>query len=145
MAAAPGTAIAKLADGQDLVFPKPILDLADTVAADIHGEYLTDNMGGFRIGQKVVLILRGDDVPIGHFTVDALAPLGFCLLDRTDLLGGVARVKLISQPRIKNDGLCFDITDEIVVDVNIAFLVIVHGIALADLNFLNQAHQRGTV
>ena len=95
MAAAPGTAIAKLADGQDLVFPKPILDLADTVAADIHGEYLTDNMGGFRIGQKVVLILRGDDVPIGHFTVDALAPLGFCLLDRTDLLGGVARVKLI--------------------------------------------------
>lgn len=97
MAAAPGTAIAKLADGQDLVFPKPILDLADTVAADIHGEYLTDNMGGFRIGQKVVLILRGDDVPIGHFTVDALAPLGFCLLDRTDLLGGVARVKLIEQ------------------------------------------------
>lgn len=58
MAAAPGTAIAKLADGQDLVFPKPILDLADTVAADIHGEYLTDNMGGFRIGQKVVLIHR---------------------------------------------------------------------------------------
>ena len=27
----------------------------------------------------------------------------------------------------------------------IAFLVIVHGIAFADLNFLNQAHQRGTV
>lgn len=51
----------------------------------------------------------------------------------------------ISQPRIKNDGLCFDITDEIVVDVNIAFLVIVHGIAFADLNFLNQANQRGTV
>lgn len=50
-----------------------------------------------------------------------------------------------SQPRIKNDGLCFDISDKIVVDVNIAFLVIVHGIAFADLNFLNQAHQRGTV
>ena len=51
----------------------------------------------------------------------------------------------LSQPRIKNDGLCFDISDKIVVDVNIAFLVIVHGIAFADLNFLNQAHQRGTV
>ena len=55
------------------------------------------------------------------------------------------RVKYVSQPRIKNDGLCFDISDKIVVDVNIAFLVIVHGIAFADLNFLNQAHQRGTV
>ena len=53
--------------------------------------------------------------------------------------------KFVSQPRIKNDGLCFDISDKIVVDVNIAFLVIVHGIAFADLNFLNQAHQRGTV
>ncbi len=52
-------------------------------------------MGGFRIGQKVVLILRVDDVPIGHFAVDALAPLGFCLLDRTDLLGGVARIELV--------------------------------------------------
>jgi hypothetical protein len=51
----------------------------------------------------------------------------------------------ISQPRIKNDGLCFDISDKIVVDVNVAFFVIVHGIAFADLNFLNQAHQRGTV
>lgn len=50
-----------------------------------------------------------------------------------------------SQPRIKNDGLCFDISDKIVVDVNVAFFVIVHGIAFADLNFLNQAHQRGTV
>ena len=95
MTAAPGTAIAKLADGQDLILPKPVLNLADTVAMDIHGEYLPDNMGGFRIGQKVVLILRVDDVPIGHFAVDALAPLGFCLLDRTDLLGGVARIELV--------------------------------------------------
>ena len=51
----------------------------------------------------------------------------------------------ISQPRIKNDALCFDISDKIVVDVNVAFLVIVHGIAFADLNFLNQTNQRGTV
>lgn len=43
----------------------------------------------------------------------------------------------LSQPRIKNDGLCFDITDEIVVNVNVPFLVIVHGIAFADLNLLN--------
>ena len=51
----------------------------------------------------------------------------------------------LSQPRIKNDALCFDISDKIVVDVNVAFLVIVHGIAFADLNFLNQTNQRGTV
>ena len=38
-----------------------------------------------------------------------------------------------------------DITNEIVVDVNVPFFVIVHGIAFADLNFLNQPHQRGTV
>lgn len=59
--------------------------------------------------------------------------------------GETVQEPLLSQPRIKNDGLCFDISDKIVVDVNIAFLVIVHGIAFADLNFLNQAHQRGTV
>ena len=61
------------------------------------------------------------------------------------LLGNVFRIILVSQPRIKNDGLCFDISDKIVVDVNVAFLVIVHGIAFADLNFLNQPYQRGTV
>lgn len=124
MAAAPGTAIAKLADGQDLVFPKPILDLADTVAADIHGEYLTDNMGGFRIGQKVVLILRGDDVPIGHFTVDALAPLGFCLLDRTDLLGGVARVKLIEPVAQRRELVILSRRVNAVVDGDIADVVL---------------------
>lgn len=63
------------------------------------------------------------------------------LIDTEERITEVA----VSQPRIKNDGLCFDISDKIVVDVNIAFLVIVHGIAFADLNFLNQAHQRGTV
>ena len=67
------------------------------------------------------------------------------LIDSTDLAAGVFGKKLVSQPRIKNDALCLDITDEIVVDVNVAFLVIVHGIAFADLNFLNQANQRGTV
>ena len=72
-------------------------------------------------------------VPLKRHTVDPA------------LLGNVLGVILVSQPRIKNDGLCFDISDKIVVDVNIAFLVIVHGIAFADLNFLNQAHQRGTV
>ena len=61
------------------------------------------------------------------------------------LLGNVFRIILVSQPRIKNDGLCFDISDKIVVDVNVAFFVIVHGIAFADLNFLNQPYQRGTV
>ena len=56
------------------------------------------------------------------------------------------RIKLlISQSRIKNDGLRFDVPYEIVVDVNVAFLVVIHGIAFADLNFLNQANQRGAI
>ena len=69
------------------------------------------------------------------------------LLEITRFVHDVLQLEklFLSQPRIKNDGLCFDISDEIVVDVNVPFLVIVHGIAFADLNFLNQPHQRGTV
>ena len=84
-------------------------------------------------------------VAVGNVGGQALSTLTLCLVDGTDLAAGILGKKLVSQPRIKNDGLCFDISDKIVVDVNIAFLVIVHGIAFADLNFLNQAHQRGTV
>ena len=124
MAAAPGTAIAKLADGQDLVLPEPVLDLADAVAADIHGEYLTDNMGGFRIGQKVVLVLRVDDVPIGHLAIDALAPLGFCLLDRADLLGGVARVKLVEPVAQRRELVILPRRVNAVVDGDIADVVL---------------------
>ena len=36
--------------------------------------------------------------------------------------------ELLSQSRIKNDGLCFDISDEIVVDMNVPFFVTVHRI-----------------
>jgi len=50
----------------------------------------------------------------------------------------------VGQHRIK-DALCFDISDEIVADMNVAFRVIAHGIAFADLDFLYQPHQRGTV
>ena len=81
-------------------------------------------MGGFRIGQKVVLILRGDDVPIGHFTVDALAPLGFCLLDRTDLLGGVARVKLIEPVAQRRELVILSRRVNAVVDGDIADVVL---------------------
>ena len=124
MTAAPGTAIAKLADGQDLVLPEPVLDLADTVAADIHGEYLPDNMGGFRIGQKMILILRVDDIPIGRLAVDALAPLGFCLLDRADLLGGVARVKLVEPVAQRRELVILPRRVNAVVDGDIADVVL---------------------
>ena len=69
----------------------------------------------------------------------------YALFNLRKLLYLIDEEDIISQPRIKNDALCFDISDKIVVDVNVAFLVIVHGIAFADLNFLNQANQRGTV
>ena len=76
-------------------------------------------------------------VAVGNVGGQALSTLPLCLVDGTDFAAGILGVPLISQPRIKNDALCLDITDEIVVDVNVAFFVIVHGIAFADLNFLN--------
>lgn len=82
-----------------------------------------------------------------HVT-EKLIPNSIVLFPKANIISTAALISgelLFSQPRIKNDGLCFDITDEIVVDVNVAFLVIIHGIAFADLNFLNQAYQRGTV
>ena len=39
----------------------------------------------------------------------------------------------------------FDITNKIVVDVDIPFLVIVHPVFLTDLKLLNQSHEGGTV
>jgi len=90
------------------------------------------------------LVLRVFAVAERNIGGQGNAAFALRLIDSTNFAAGVLGKKLVSQPRIKNDGLCFDISDKIVVDVNIAFLVIVHGIAFADLNFLNQAHQRGT-
>ena len=39
----------------------------------------------------------------------------------------------------------FDVPDKIVVDVDVPFLVVVYPVFLADLNFLNQPHEGGTV
>ena len=42
---------------------------------------------------------------------------------------------IMSQPRTKYDGSFFDVPNEIVIDVNVTFLVIVHSAALADLDY----------
>lgn len=39
----------------------------------------------------------------------------------------------------------FDVTDEIVVDVDVPFLVVVHRVFLTDLNFLDEPHEGGAV
>ena len=101
--------------------------------------------GGFLVHQQVVFVLRVFPIPKGSHTAGKLALLGFQQIQGMYLLGNILAVHLVSQPRIKNDALCLDISDKIVVDVNIAFLVIVHGIVFADINFLNQPHQRGAV
>ena len=102
------------------------------------------DLGSLRLYDPKAGIVWVFDVTVGRRR-KRNACISFHLVHDPALLGNVFRIILVSQPRIKNDGLCFDISDKIVVDVNIAFLVIVHGIAFADLNFLNQAHQRGTV
>ena len=84
-------------------------------------------------------------IAIGRVGSQILTGFTFLLHNGTDFLTAVLDIELVRQPRIKNDALCFDISDEIVVDVNVPFLMIVHGMALADLNFLNQPHQCGTV
>ena len=39
----------------------------------------------------------------------------------------------------------FDVANEIVVDVDVSFLVVVHRVFLTDLNLLDQPHECGTV
>ena len=103
------------------------------------------HIGGNRINFPTVRIFRVFQIAVWNIGCQRNTALTLRLFDSADFAAGILGIPLISQPRIKNDGLRFDITNEIVVDVNIAFLVIVHGIAFADLNLLNQPYQRGTV
>jgi chromosome partitioning protein len=129
----------------ELLFLQPAPDMVRAMPLQCVPKYQPDNGGCFRVDQQVVLVLRVFPVSKRGDAAGKLAFLRFQQVGRMDFLGNVLAVHLISQPRIRNDALCLDITDKIVVDVNIAFLVIVHGIAFADLNFLNQPHQRGAV
>ena len=52
-------------------------------------------MGRFRVGDKMIFILRVNQIPIGGLAVDTFAPLGLGLFDSPDFLGGIAGVKLI--------------------------------------------------
>ena len=90
-------AVAEFPNGQNLVFPKPVLDVTHTFAPHIHGENLLDNMGRFRVRNEMIAVVRVCDIPIGDFSVDTFAPLGLGLLHRPDFLGRIAGVKLIEQ------------------------------------------------
>ena len=52
---------------------------------------------------------------------------------------------LFSSLRIKHDSLTGDMPDEIVVDIEVPFLVAVYYALLADLDFLDEPHQRRPV
>ena len=121
-----------------------VCNLLWTSALHAHGENTPHHIGGNRVDLPSSGIVRVFQIAVGNIGCQRNAAFTLCLIDSADFAAGISRIKLVSQPRIKNDGLCFNISDKIVVDVNVAFLVIVHGIAFADLNFLNQPHQRGT-
>ena len=91
------SAIAKFPNSQNLIVPEPVLDVTHTVAPHIHGENLLHNMSGFRVGNKVIAVVRVSDIPIGDFSVDTFAPLGLGLLYRPNFLGSIAGVKFIEQ------------------------------------------------
>ena len=120
-------------------------DLARPFSLHAEREDPLHDLCSFLVNHPFLGVARVMLVAVGNVGGQALSALTLCLVDGTDFTTGILGIPLISQPRIKNDGLCFDISDKIVVDVNVAFFVIVHGIAFTDLNFLNQAHQRGTV
>ena len=97
-------AIAEFPNGQNLVVPKPVLDVTHTVAPHIHGENLPDNMGRFRVGDKMIAVVRVSQIAIGDFPVDTFAPLGLGLLHRPDFLGSIAGVKLIEEVLLVKNG-----------------------------------------
>ena len=92
---AASTPVAQFANSQNLVIPQPVLDFAHAVAPHIHGENLLDNMGRFRVGDKVIAVVRVGQIAIRNFPVDTLPALGLGLLDSPDFLRRVTGVKLI--------------------------------------------------
>ena len=130
--------------GQDTVLFKQGSDLLCSEALQSHAVNVTHDMGCLVIHDPMLSVIRVLDVTVGRLT-HRLTDVAFDLVADAPLFADIAGVPLVSQPRIKNDGLCLDITNEIVVDVNVTFLVTVHRTAFADLNFLNQANQRRTV
>ena len=91
------SAVAEFPNGQNLVVPKPVLDVTHTVAPHIHGENLLDNMGRFRVRDKMIAVVRVGQIAIRHFPIDALSPLSLGLFDSPDFLGGIVGIKLIEQ------------------------------------------------
>ncbi|EQI13937.1 hypothetical protein QO5_0476 [Clostridioides difficile F253] len=71
------------------------MDFAHTHAANKHSENLFDNRRGFRVGYKVVAVVRVWDIAVWIFPVDALAFLRLCLFNCADFLACVAGVKLV--------------------------------------------------
>ena len=128
----------------DPILAQGVCNFSQSIPLQGHIIDTPHHISGLRVDHPKSGIVGIFDISIGRLG-QRDARVAFHLVDNFPLLGNVLGVPLVSQPRIKNDGLCFDISDEIVVDVNVPFLVIVHGIAFADLNFLNQPHQRGTV
>ncbi len=61
----------------------------------VHSENLLDNMGRFRVRDKMIFVLRVNQIPIGSLAVYTLPALGFGLFDSPDFLGGIAGIKLI--------------------------------------------------
>ena len=117
-------AVAEFANGQNLVVPQPVLDFTHTVAPHIHGENLLDNMGRFRVGDKMIFILRVNQIPIGSFTINTLPPLGLGLLHSPDFLGGIAGVKLIKPVSQRGKFVIFPRCVHAVVDGNIPHIVL---------------------
>ena len=52
-------------------------------------------MGRFRVGNKMIAVIRVCQIAIRYFSIDTLSPLGLGLFDSPDFLGCVAGVKLI--------------------------------------------------
>jgi hypothetical protein len=92
---AASTPVAQFSDRQNLIIPQPVLDFTDTVAPHIHGENLLDNMGRFRVGNKMIAVIRVCQIAIRYFPIDTLPTLGLGLFDSPDFLGCIAGVKLI--------------------------------------------------
>ena len=106
-------------------------DKAQPVVHDVdvlYGKDALHHIGGNLVNLPAAWIFRILQIAVWNVGCQRNTALTLRLFDSADFASGISRIKLVSQPRIKNDALCFDISDKIVVDVNILLLVIVHGI-----------------